>query len=186
MKGCKVGYIRVSSLDQNPERQLEGMDLHHSYVDRWSGKNKERPKLEEMLRFIRLGDEIYVHSMDRLARNLEDLLSLVKQILEKGCSIHFVKEKLEFSNDEVNPMSKLMLSVFGAVAEFERSLILDRQREGIEIAKRKGKYKGRANALNQEQVNQIKELYPSMPKTQIARQFNIHPNTVTKYLRQCA
>jgi DNA invertase Pin-like site-specific DNA recombinase len=186
MKGCKVGYIRVSSLDQNPDRQLDGMELHHSYIDRWSGKNKERPKLEEMLRFIRLGDEIYVHSMDRLARNLEDLLSLVKQILEKGCSVHFVKEKLEFRNDESNPMAKLMLSVFGAVAEFERNLILDRQREGIEIAKRKGKYKGRAKSLSEEQVIQMKDMYPAVPKAQIARQFNIHPNTVSNYLRQSA
>jgi DNA invertase Pin-like site-specific DNA recombinase len=182
MKGCKVGYIRVSSLEQNPERQLEGIELHHSFIERLSGKNRERPKLEEMLRFIRIGDEVYVHSMDRLARNLEDLLHLVKEILNKGCSIHFVKEKLEFSSDESNPMGKLMLSIFGAIAEFERALIRDRQREGIEIAKRKGKYKGRPNSLTQEQVQEIIRLYPAVHKAELGRRFNLHPNTITKYL----
>ncbi len=182
MKGCKVGYIRVSSLDQNPERQLEGLEIHHSFTDKWSGKNKDRPRLEEMLRFIRIGDEVYVHSMDRLARNLEDLLSLVKQIVEKGCSVHFVKEKINFSADEANPMGKLMLSVFGAIAEFERALIRDRQREGIEIAKRKGKYKGRPNSLSEQQIQEIRSLYPAIHKAELGRRFNLHPNTITKYL----
>lgn len=182
MKGCKVGYIRVSSLEQNPERQLEGIEIHHSFIERLSGKNRERPKLEEMMRFIRIGDEVHVHSMDRLARNLEDLLNLVKDILAKGCSVHFLKEKLEFNSDETNPMGKLMLSIFGAIAEFERALIRDRQREGIEIAKRKGKYKGRPPSLGEEQMQQIRDLYPKVHKAEIARRFNLHPNTITKYL----
>lgn len=184
MKSCKVGYIRVSSLDQNPERQLEGIEIDHVFTERLSGKNRERPKLEEMMRFIRISDKVYVHSMDRLARNLEDLLNLVKEILKKGCSIFFVKEKLEFNSDESNPMGKLMLSVFGAIAEFERALIRDRQREGIEIAKKKGKYKGRPNSLTEEQVKEIRSLYPKIHKAELARRFNLHPKTITKYLNE--
>jgi len=186
MKGCKVGYVRVSSLDQNPERQLEGMEMHHTFVDRWSGKDRNRPKLEEMLRFIRLGDEVYVHSMDRLARNLDDLLNLVKDILSKQCSIHFVKEKISFYSDETNPMGKLMLSVFGAIAEFERALIRDRQKEGIEIAKKKGKYKGRKKALTDEQVIELRSLYPALTKAELARRYNLHRVTIIQYLKESA
>lgn len=182
MKGCKVGYIRVSSLDQNPERQLDGIELNHSFIDRWSGKNRDRPKLEEMLRFIRIGDEVYVHSMDRLARNLEDLLYLVKQILDKGCSVHFVNEKLIFTSDEANPMAKLMLSVFGAIAEFERALIKDRQREGIELAKKKGVYKGRKPSLAPAQVEELKTLYPAIRRAELARRYKVTPQTIDKYL----
>lgn len=182
LKGCKVGYIRVSSLEQNPERQLEGLNIHHIYMDRCSGKTRERPKLEEMMRFLRIHDEVYVHSMDRLARNLEDLLKLVKEILSKGCSIHFIKERIEFNCEEDNPMGKLMLSVFGAIAEFERALIRDRQREGIELAKRKGKYKGRPQSVTPEQIQEIKDLYPRVHKAEIARRFNLNPRTITKYL----
>src|ERR1051325_438996 len=182
MKGCKVGYIRVSSHDQNPERQLEGTELAHYFMYRQSGKNRDRPELQRMLQFIRLGDEIYVHSMDRLARNLEDLLHLVKQILDKGCTITFKKENLTFSNEKENPMAKLMLSVFGAIGEFERSLIKERQREGIEIAKRKGMYKGRPPVLTNSQIEEIKSLYPSHSKAAIARKFNVHVNTVSKHL----
>lgn len=182
MKGCKVGYIRVSSLEQNPERQLEGIEIHHSFIERLSGKNRERPKLAEMINFIRIGDEVYIHSMDRLARNLDDLLHIVKEILHKGCSIHFIKERLEFNPDESNPMGRLMLSVFGAIAEFERALIRDRQREGIEIAKRKGKYKGRPDSLGEEQIQEIRALYPQVHKAELGRRFNLHPRTITKYL----
>ena len=182
MKGCKVGYVRVSSLDQNPERQLDGIELNHCFIDRCSGKNKERPQLEEMLRFIRTGDEVCVHSMDRLARNLEDLLNLVNQILIKGCTVSFLKEKINFTSDESNPMGKLMLSIFGAIAEFERALILDRQREGIELAKRKGKYKGRPNSLDEAKISEIKSLYPMITKAELGRRYNLHPNTIKKYL----
>lgn len=182
IKGCKVGYIRVSSSEQNPERQLEGIEVHHSFLERLSGKNRERPKLEELLRFIRVGDEVYVHSMDRLARNLDDLLKIVKEILAKNASIHFVKEKLDFYSDTLNPMGKLMLSIFGAIAEFERALIRDRQREGIEIAKKKGIYTGRTPSLNKQQIEEIKELYPMISKAELSRRYNVHANTISKYL----
>ena len=185
-KGCKVGYVRVSSLDQNPERQLDGLELHHCFVDRYTGKNRERPKLQEMLRFIRMGDEICIHSMDRLARNLEDLLHLVKEILDKGCSVHFMKEKIDFYSNDENPMGKLILSVFGAIAEFERALIKERQREGIEIAKRKGKYKGKPCSVTADQSAQMKQMLENcVTKAAIARHFGLHVNTVRKYL-ECA
>lgn len=112
-----------------------------------------------------------------------DLLHLVKQILHKGCSVHFVKEKLDFTSDESNPMGKLMLSMFGAIAEFERALIRDRQREGIEIAKKKGKYKGRPDSLTKEQIEEMKKFYlECQNKSEVARRFNIHAKTVRKYL----
>lgn len=118
--------------------------LDRAFVEKASAKSTERPQLQEMLAFIREGDHLCIHSMDRLARNLADLLNLVTQITTKGVTIHFVKESLTFSPKEKDsPMSKLMLSMMGAFAEFERALILERQREGIAQAKARGVYKGR-------------------------------------------
>ena len=141
----KIGYVRVSTVDQHIDRQLAGMELDRVFTEHASGKNVgDRPALNEMLAFIREGDDVYVHSMDLLARNLRDLLSLVEQINAKGVTLHFVTENLSFSpNTEANPMATLMLSLLGAVAQFERSLILERQREGIVKAKARGAYKGR-------------------------------------------
>ena len=126
MKGQRIGYIRVSSLEQNPERQLEGIELDRTFVDKASGKDTKRPELVNMLGFVREGDTVVVHSMDRLARNLDDLRQLVNQITQKGIRLEFVKENLVFTQ-EANPMAQLMLSVMGAFAEFERALIRERQ-----------------------------------------------------------
>lgn len=160
---ARVGYIRVSSVDQNTERQLAGVQLDRVFEDRVSGKNtKDRPQLEEMLRYIREGDEVIVHSMDRLARNLEDLLRLVREITGKGVRIKFLKENLDFDPEKgASPMSVLMLSVMGAVAQFERSLIRERQAEGIALAKARGAYKGRAKKVTPELLTQAKALLTS-------------------------
>ena len=136
MKGQRIGYIRVSSFDQNPERQLEHEHLDSTFSDKASGKDVYRPQLKELLLFAREGDIVVVHSMDRLARNLDDLRTLVKNFTQRGISIQFIKEGLTFT-DEDSPMSNLLLSVMGAFAEFERALIKERQREGIEIAKKR-------------------------------------------------
>lgn len=130
MKGQKIGYVRVSSLEQNETRQLEGEKLDRIFTDKASGKDTNRPQLQELLQFVREGDTVFVHSMDRLARNLDDLRQLVKKLTNKGICIYFVKEGLTF-NGEDSPMSNLLLSVMGAFAEFERALIKERQREGI-------------------------------------------------------
>ena len=157
MIGQKIGYIRVSTLEQNQERQLEGITLDKVFTDKASGKSTDRPALQELLNFVREGDTVIVHSMDRLARNLDNLRYLVQTLTQKGIAVEFVKEHLTFTGND-SPMAQLMLSVMGAFAEFERALIKERQREGIALAKKKGVYKGRKPSLSQEQIKEIKEL----------------------------
>lgn len=146
MKGQRIGYVRVSSTDQNPDRQLEGIQTDKLFIDRASGKDTKRPQIEAMLDYIREGDTLIVHSMDRLARNLDDLRALVQKLTTQGTCVEFVKESLTFTGD-ASPMANLLLSVMGAVAEFERELIRERQREGIALARRSGKFRGRKHAL---------------------------------------
>src|SRR3954454_5613919 len=141
MTGQRIGYIRVSSYDQNPDRQLEQVPVDRAFTDKASGKDARRPELERLLAFVREGDTVLVHSMDRLARNLDDLRRLVQTLTERGIRIEFVKENLTFTGED-SPMANLMLSVMGAFAEFERALINERQREGIALAKQRGAYKG--------------------------------------------
>src|SRR5437763_14735782 len=140
-KGQLVGYLRVSSLDQNEVRQLEGLALNKIFTDKASGKDAKRPQLEAMQSFVREGDTVFCHSMDRLARNLDDLRRIVLGLTERGVHIVFVKENLTFTGED-SPMSNLLLSVMGAFAQFERELMRERQREGIAIARREGKYTG--------------------------------------------
>lgn len=143
MTGQKVGYIRVSSIDQNTIRQLDGILLDKVFTEKLSGKSIVRPILQECIDYIRSGDTLYVHSIDRLARNAKDLLNLVEQLLNKQVTIIFVKNNLTFSADTRDHMAKLQLTMLAAFAEFERELIRERQREGITIAKAAGKYSGR-------------------------------------------
>jgi DNA invertase Pin-like site-specific DNA recombinase len=124
-------------LDQNPERQLDQVNLDRIFTDKASGKDTSRPQLAELLAFIREGDTVVVHSMDRLARNLDDLRKLVQQLTQRGVCVEFLKESLTFTGED-SPMSQLLLSVMGAFAEFERALIRERQREGIHWQKVEG------------------------------------------------
>jgi len=119
-KGQQVGYLRVSSLDQNEVRQLEGLALDKTFIDKASGKDVKRPQLEAMQSFVREGDTVFCHSMDRLARNLDDLRRIVLGLTERGVHIVFVKENLTFTGED-SPMSNLLLSVMGAFAQFERA-----------------------------------------------------------------
>nr|BDG00936.1 resolvase [Pseudomonas aeruginosa] len=137
MHGQRIGYVRVSSFDQNPERQLEQIQVDKVFTDKASGKDTRRPELERLLAFVREGDTVVVHSMDRLARNLDDLRRLVQGLTQRGVRIEFLKEHLTFTGED-SPMANLMLSVMGAFAEFERALIRERQREGIALAKQRG------------------------------------------------
>lgn len=183
MNGQKIGYVRVSSEDQNIDRQLDGLQLDRIFQDKVSGRSTNRPALQEMLRFVRDGDVLFVHSMDRLARNLIDLRQMVKDLTRQGVKITFVKESLTFT-DEDDPMSVLLLSVMGAVAEFERAIIRERQAEGIRIAKAKGVYKGRVASLSTEEVERTRNLVESgVPKAKIARDLKICRETLYKYLR---
>ena len=184
MQGQRVGYIRVSSFDQNPERQLENVQLDRTFTDKASGKDTQRPQLESLLTFVREGDIVIVHSMDRLARNLDDLRRIVHSLTKRGVRIEFVKESLSFTGED-SPMANLLLSVMGAFAEFERALIRERQREGIAIAKQRGVYRGRKKALSLEQVAVLRQRASTGgPKTQIAREFGISRETLYQYLRQ--
>jgi DNA invertase Pin-like site-specific DNA recombinase len=182
MSGQRIGYVRVSSVDQNPDRQLEDVQLDRVFIDKVSGKSKDRPALSECLKFIRSGDTLIIHSMDRLARNLDDLKSMVNTLTADGIKIEFIKEALIFTGDD-SPISKLLLNMMGAFAEFERSLILERQREGIELAKKRGVYKGRKRSLNSEQISKIKELDETgVAKSKIAREFNVSRQTIYSVL----
>jgi len=129
-KGLHIGYLRVSALDQSELRQLEGLELDKTFTDKASGKDTKRPNLELLLSFIREGHTLVCHSMDRLARNLDDLRKLVLDLTKRGVHVRFVKENLTFTGED-SPMANLLLSVMGAFAQFERELIRERQREGI-------------------------------------------------------
>jgi DNA invertase Pin-like site-specific DNA recombinase len=184
MTGKKIGYIRVSSLDQNFERQLEGVKLDKCFIEKASGKDIARPQLEAMLNYARDGDVIIIHSMDRLARNLDDLRKLVKQLTSQKVKIKFIKENLIFTGED-GAMSNLLLSVMGAFAEFERSLIRERQREGIAIAKKKGLYKGRKPSLSKEQIEELKiRVQNGDRKSDIAKDLKISRETLYQYLRK--
>ncbi len=182
MKGQHIGYVRVSSLDQNTDRQLEGVEPDRVFTDKASGRDTKRPALEELLRFVREGDVVIVHSIDRLARNLPDLRRIVEDLTGRGVQLRFLKENLTFSGDD-SPMSTLLLSVMGAFAEFERALIRERQAEGIAAAKRRGIYKGRKHALNREQAEELKERARNGErKSALAKAFGISRETVYRYL----
>lgn len=185
MTGHKVGYIRVSSVGQNTERQLEGIDLHKSFTEKISAKTKKRPVLEDCLDFVREGDELHVHSIDRLARNLVDLQSIVTDMNKKGVSVHFHKEGLQFSGDNNNHMNKLMLQMMGAFAEFERNLIRERQAEGIAAAKKKGVKFGKAPKLTPDQITEVKAMAADRyNKTDIAKKFGVSRQTIYNVLKQ--
>jgi len=184
MVGQRIGYIRVSTLDQKTDRQLDGTTVDRLFADRASGKDMERPQLASMLGFVREGDVVVVHSMDRLARNLDDLRRVVQSLVKRGIRIEFVKEGLTFTGED-SPMANLLLSVMGAFAEFERALILERQREGIALAKARGAYKGRKRTLNSDQIVALKQQIADgeQTKAEIARAFGISRETLYQYLR---
>ncbi len=183
MIGQRIGYIRVSTIDQNPDRQLDNIQLDRKFVDQASGKDANRPELEAMLAYVREGDIVIVHSMDRLARNLDDLRHIVQELTNRSISIQFIKEGLSFSGDD-SPMAILLLSVMGAFAEFERTLIRERQREGIALAKKRGAYRGRKKALNNEQISRLQmRIKEGDKKSHIAREFGISRETLYQYLR---
>jgi DNA invertase Pin-like site-specific DNA recombinase len=153
--GQFVGYLRVSSLDQKELRQLEGVKLDKRFVDKASGKDLHRPQLELLVGYVREGDTVVCHAMDRLARNLDDLRKVVLGLTERGVHVRFEKENLTFTGED-SPMSHLLLSVMGAFAQFERDLIRERQREGIALAKlREGAYTGRKHSLTPVQAKEL-------------------------------
>ena len=174
----RVGYVRVSSIDQSTQRQLEGIQLDKVFTDKASGKDTARPQLQAALEYLREGDILLAHSMDRLARSVDDLRKIVLDLTKKGVHVQFVKENLTFTGED-SPMSHLLLSLLGAVAEFERSMIRERQREGIALAKKAGVYKGRKPSLTALQVAEIrKRAAAGEKKTGLAAEYGISRQTL--------
>ena len=180
--GQVVGYLRVSSLDQKELRQLEGIHLDKRFVDKASGKDLHRPELEQLVGYVREGDTVICHSMDRLARNLDDLRKVVLGFTDRGVHVRFEKENLTFTGED-SPMSHLLLSVMGAFAQFERDLIRERQREGIALAKlREGAYVGRKHCLNSAQAKDLRRrVAAGESKTALAGELGISRQTLYRY-----
>lgn len=179
----KIGYIRVSTDHQDPNLQLKGISLDKCFVEIASGKDAKRPQLEILLQYAREGDTIYVSSIDRIARNLVDLRKIISLLTGKGVKIEFIRERMAFQGDD-SPMSMLVLNVMGSLAEFERNLMLERQRDGIERAKAAGLFKGRKKSLTPDAVNEIKEAIKlGVTKSHLARKYKVSRETIYQYLR---
>ena len=173
----KIGYIRISSADQNTARQevlMQELGVNQIFIDRTSGKNIDRPELKHMMTFVRQGDTVIVESISRFARNTRDLLELVEQLTRKG--VEFVSKKEAI--DTTTPTGKFMLTVFGAVAELEREYILQRQREGIAVAKEKGVYKGR-KPIDHPKLKQTVNLWQKgeITATEAMKRLHMKPST---------
>ena len=167
-------YLRVSTVVQNTERQLQDVPCDRLYEDKLSGKDKNRPEFQSMMNNLRSGDVINVHSLDRVGRNTKDILEIVQQVKDKGCVIHFHKENLKFDGTKTDMYSELLLTILAGFSAFERNIILERQREGIAIAKEKGVYKGRKSKLTKEQVNTMKiDFENGLAKTEIAKKYGV-------------
>ena len=183
MSGQQVGYIRVSSYDQNTSRQLEGVELVKIFEEKVSAKNTDRPQLQACLEYLREGDTLHVHSIDRLARNLVDLQELVGRLTSKGVSVRFHKESLVFTGQD-DAIARLTLQMMGAFAEFERAMIKERQREGIAKAKAEGRCLGRKAKLGPDQVAEIRDkLSIGVSKKAIAEELGISRQTLYVALR---
>ena len=179
-----IAYVRVSTAEQNEDRQIKALETHS--IDEWftekvSVKDVNRPKLQEMIRFVRKGDTVYVQDFSRLARSTSDLLNIVKEIEEKGANIISLKENFDTST----PTGKLMMTMMAAIAEFERENILERQREGIAIAKAAGKYKGR-NKISIPDFQDYYDLYMRrrISKSAIAKKLKISRPTVDRLIKE--
>lgn len=178
-----VGYVRVSSYSQNTDRQLVGVELDKVFTEKASAKNANRPQLQACMEWVRDGDVLHVHSIDRLARNLFDLQDLVERLTTKGVEIRFHKENLNFSGGD-NAMARLMLQLMGAFAEFERALINERRKEGMAAAKAAGKQIGARRKLNAEDVTAIRErLSGGDTKKALAVEYGVSRQTLYDALR---
>lgn len=182
-KGKNVGYIRVSTVEQHTDRQLDGIELDKTFTDKCSGKDTRRPGLAALLDYLREGDTLYVHSMDRLGRSLTDLLRMVAELTGNGVAVVFVKNNMTFSGTP-SATDQLMLAVLGAVAEFERTMLRERQAEGIAKAKAKGVYRGRKPVLTAGQCAEVRErIAAGVPKAAIARELGVSRSALYAHLR---
>ncbi len=180
----RIAYIRVSSIDQNEQRQVEAMQRYNIekwFIEKVSAKDTNRPKLQELLEFVREGDTVHIHDFSRLARSTKDLLDIVELLNQKGVILVSNKENIDTST----PTGKLMLTMIGAINEFERTNLLERQREGITIAKRKGKYKGRkATTIPNFETHYRRYMSREISKAQLAKELNISRPTLDKLIAE--
>ena len=179
----RIAYLRVSTVDQNTDRQLNdtGISFDKTFIDKCSGGSTKRPALNELKDYVREGDTIHVHSIDRLARNLVDLKQLINDWNNQGVSVKFHKENLSFNAGGSDHMSELMLNMLGAVAQFELAMIQERRQEGIEKAKAEGKYKGRPiNETNHQRISELRSQGVSLRK--IASTVGVSLSTVQRAL----
>ena len=181
MSGKTVLYARVSSLEQRTDRQVTGISVDKVFEDKCSGKDTNRPQLQACLEYLRDGDTLVVHSIDRLARSLRDLLNIVQELLARKVSIRFIKEGMDFNGDNPNPTQDLYLNILGAVAEFERQMIRERQAEGIALARQRNAYDrcGRKPSLTPKQIDEIKlRLANGEAIAPIAREYKVSRQTI--------
>lgn len=185
-KGKNIGYIRVSTVGQHTERQLANIKLDKIFEEKISGRTVNRPQLQACLDYLREDDILYVHSIDRLARNLRDLLSIINSILDKKASVRFVKERLSFDgNVDSNPHQALQMQIIGAAAEFEYAMIRERQREGIALAKERGAYRkcGRKPVLSKKQIEDVRRRHSEGEGVSaLAREYGCSRSTVYSVL----
>ena len=174
-------YIRVSTIDQNTTRQLIDVPCDREYIDKASGKDAKRPELQNMLNNLRENDLVNVHSLDRLCRNVKDLLNIVETIQSKGATVKFHKENLTFGPNKEDPLNKAIMTIIAAIAELERNLILERVREGVSEAKKAGKYKGRQNSLTEIQADELRGMVGKYNRSQIAKHFGITVRSTYHY-----
>ncbi|MBP1560110.1 MAG: recombinase family protein [Oscillospiraceae bacterium] len=180
-----IAYVRVSTVEQNESRQIEALEkygIEKWFTEKVSAKDTNRPQLQQMIEFAREGDTIYVHDFTRLARSTKDLLDIVEQLKVKGIRLVSNKESIDTST----PTGKLMLTFIGAIAEFERENLLERQREGIAIAKREGKYNGR-KPFTSDKFDGLysRYLHREINKTELANQLGISRPTLYRILSEC-
>ena len=182
---ANIAYVRVSTVEQHEDRQIKALESHN--IDKWfiekvSGKSTDRPELKAMLDYAREQDTIYIHDLSRLARNTKDLLNIVTELEERKIKLVSNKENIDTST----PTGKLMLTMIGAIAEFERENLLERQREGIAIAKEKGMYKGRkAIEIDSKFIEQYNRyLNRELNKTQLAKELNVSRPTLDKMIKE--
>lgn len=183
--GQKIGYIRVSSIEQNTESQkslLGNVGLDKVFEEKLSGKNTDRPQLKAMLDYVRKGDTVYVKDLSRLARNTKDLLDIVEYLNNKGVGLFSIKENIDTSTN----FGKLMLTFLGAIYEFERANLLERQRDGIAVAKKQGKYKGRKQVPKPANFKEVYQKWLNRQITSISaiRELNISEYAFYKFVRE--
>lgn len=174
---ANIGYIRVSTADQNTDRQLDGVALDKRFEDKLSGSTTDRPQLLTMIEWAREGDVVHVHSIDRLARSMSDLLKIVADLNAKRVAVRFHKEDMTFTGED-SPMQKLMLNMMGSFAQFEREVMKERQREGIAKAKEKGVYKGRVKTVDDAAILAL--LAEGKTVRAVAAELGVNPSTVQR------